>query len=479
MKKIILTTLLMLSLICNVVLAESTEPEIKLMMDSKMIKTDTVTANDRTLIPLRTLMESTGAEVTWYDDTQKIDVARNGEKITLQIGNTVMNTVAGDVTMDTEPILHNGDTTYVPLRAICEAFDFTVDWDEGTKTILVLSPEGCPYVDFYDGMTLEEFWTIANGRTPESFVTNTGMDYESNKDKLYVEVHNNTPLTSVAYSNNMTTQAVKEMFYLDESVPDTITWGEMIGNLTFGQYIEIFTSAAAYGLSPEQALPTLLNAYGLGSEYTVDTKYKYVRPVIDNKELEAMQEQKRQEVEAIRQKEADLAALPGLCENKIYFTITLEDGSTMKGELYPDVAPITVENFVKLCNENFYDGLIFHRVIDGFMIQGGGYDQDFNQKPTETIKGEFYTNGVTNALKHERGVISMARTNLPDSASGQFFIVDEAAPHLDGSYAAFGRITSGLDVLDAIAETPTTTNELGLSDVPTKPIIMKSIRIEK
>ena len=142
---------------------------------------------------------------------------------------------------------------------------------------------------------------------------------------------------------------------------------------------------------------------------------------------------------------------------KINFTIEMEDGGVMKGELYPKAAPKTVENFVKLCNEKFYDGLIFHRVIPGFMIQGGGYDADMNEKETKTIPGEFSSNGFDNPIKHERGVISMARTQVPDSASSQFFIMHETSPHLDGEYAAFGKITEGLDVVDEIANTETET----------------------
>lgn len=136
-------------------------------------------------------------------------------------------------------------------------------------------------------------------------------------------------------------------------------------------------------------------------------------------------------------------------------TITMKDGGVMSGELYPDVAPITVDNFKKLCDENFYDGLIFHRVIKGFMIQGGDPLGTGTGGPGYSIKGEFASNGVRNDLKHTRGVLSMARSMMPDSAGSQFFIMHADAPHLDGDYAAFGRITEGLDVLDRIAGTKT------------------------
>ncbi len=160
------------------------------------------------------------------------------------------------------------------------------------------------------------------------------------------------------------------------------------------------------------------------------------------------------------------------------FTIEMEDGSVMKGELYPDVAPITVENFINLCNEDFYAGLIFHRVISGFMIQGGGFDAELNQKPASAIKGEFAANGVENTLKHERGVISMARTNEPNSASSQFFIMHQNHSSLDGNYAAFGKITEGLEVVDAIASTETHTVNPLFDDVPVEAQVIKTIKID-
>lgn len=157
---------------------------------------------------------------------------------------------------------------------------------------------------------------------------------------------------------------------------------------------------------------------------------------------------------------------------KINFEIELENGKKMKGELYPEVAPITVENFVNLIKSNFYDGLIFHRVILGFMIQGGGYDKDFNEKHTPSIKGEFRSNGIANNLKHTRGVISMARTMVRDSASSQFFIMQADAPHLDGDYAAFGKVTEGLNVVDEIVRLPK-----DRMDCPLNPIAIKTMRL--
>ena len=150
--------------------------------------------------------------------------------------------------------------------------------------------------------------------------------------------------------------------------------------------------------------------------------------------------------------------------------IIMENGKSMEAELYPDVAPITVENFLKLVKEEFYDGLIFHRVIKGFMIQGGDPTGTGMSGSKETIKGEFLANGVVNNLKHTRGVLSMARTMDPNSASSQFFIMHDDAPHLDGQYAAFGKITEGIEVVDEIAESPTDYRDKPLEDQRIKTI---------
>ena len=154
------------------------------------------------------------------------------------------------------------------------------------------------------------------------------------------------------------------------------------------------------------------------------------------------------------------------------FTIEMEDGGVMKGELYPEIAPITVENFEKLANSGFYDGLIFHRVIPGFMIQGGDPKGIGIGGPGWTIKGEFNSNGVRNDIRHLRGVISMARAMDPNSAGSQFFIMVEDAPHLDGEYAAFGRVTEGIEEADKIVSV-----QRDYSDKPYDPQVMKTVRV--
>ncbi len=154
-------------------------------------------------------------------------------------------------------------------------------------------------------------------------------------------------------------------------------------------------------------------------------------------------------------------------------TITMENGDVIKAELYPEIAPNTVKNFVSLVKNGFYDGLIFHRVIRGFMIQGGCPDGNGMGGPGYQIKGEFAQNGFANDLKHEPGVLSMARAMHPDSAGSQFFIMHEAAPHLDGAYAAFGKVVEGMDIVNKIAETAT-----DYSDRPLEVQRMKTVTVD-
>ena len=154
-------------------------------------------------------------------------------------------------------------------------------------------------------------------------------------------------------------------------------------------------------------------------------------------------------------------------------TITMDNGDVIKAELYPEIAPVSVNNFISLVKKGFYDGLTFHRVIEGFMIQGGCPLGNGTGGPGYTIRGEFSQNGFHNPLKHEAGVLSMARAMHPDSAGSQFFFRHKAAPHLDGAYAAFGKVTDGLDVVNKIAETDTDWN-----DAPLDPQVIRTITVD-
>ncbi len=154
-------------------------------------------------------------------------------------------------------------------------------------------------------------------------------------------------------------------------------------------------------------------------------------------------------------------------------TFEMENGDIIQAELYPEIAPNTVNNFISLVKKGFYNGLIFHRVINGFMIQGGCPDGIGTGGPGYSIKGEFSQNGVKNDLAHTPGVLSMARAMHPDSAGSQFFIMHKTSPHLDGSYAAFGKVTSGLDIVDKIATTRT-----DFRDRPMTPQVMKTVTVD-
>lgn len=162
-----------------------------------------------------------------------------------------------------------------------------------------------------------------------------------------------------------------------------------------------------------------------------------------------------------------------MSEKNPIVTITMENGDIMKAELYPQIAPNTVNNFISLIQKGFYDGLIFHRVIENFMLQGGDPEGSGCGGPDYSIPGEFAQNGFANDLKHTRGVLSMARSSHPDSAGSQFFIMHKNAPHLDGAYAAFGKVTEGEDVIDRIASVPTFED-----DRPMETQRMKSVTVE-
>ena len=159
-------------------------------------------------------------------------------------------------------------------------------------------------------------------------------------------------------------------------------------------------------------------------------------------------------------------------------TFTMENGDMIKAELYPETAPISVNNFISLIQKNFYDGLIFHRIIKGFMIQGGDPEGTGMGGPGYSIKGEFAYNGVKNDLKHTAGVLSMARSMMPDSAGSQFFIMHKDAPHLDGQYAAFGKVIEGMENVNKIAETATDYSDRPLQDQKIKTVTVETFGVD-
>lgn len=178
------------------------------------------------------------------------------------------------------------------------------------------------------------------------------------------------------------------------------------------------------------------------------------------------------ETEAVLDNTPEIEETTEGIEEVVQAVITMESGDKITLELYPDIAPITVENFKTLAKDGFYNGLTFHRIISGFMIQGGCPKGNGTGGPGHNIKGEFLSNGVVNNLKHTRGVISMARSQHPDSAGSQFFIMHADAPHLDGQYAAFGKVTEGIEVVDKIASV-----ETDYYDAPLEKVVIESITI--
>lgn len=162
-----------------------------------------------------------------------------------------------------------------------------------------------------------------------------------------------------------------------------------------------------------------------------------------------------------------------MAEKNPIVTFQMADGSTIQAELYPDIAPNTVNNFISLVKNGFYDGLTFHRIIKGFMIQGGCPDGNGMGGPGYSIRGEFAMNGFENNLKHTAGVLSMARSQMPDSAGSQFFIMHKDSPHLDGAYAAFGKVTEGMDIVDKLACV-----ETDYGDMPVTPVVMEKVTVE-
>ena len=173
--------------------------------------------------------------------------------------------------------------------------------------------------------------------------------------------------------------------------------------------------------------------------------------------------------------DAETALLSGT----YYVAIDIQDYGTITAELYADIAPVTVTNFLKLANQGFYNGLTFHRIISGFMIQGGDPNGNGTGGSSETIKGEFSANGVANSLSHERGVLSMARSSAYNSASSQFFIMHQTATYLDGNYAAFGRVLSGMEIVDAICANTPVTDSNGTVSRADQPVITAIRQIEK
>lgn len=254
---------------------------VKLISDNKIIDTQSVVVNGRTLIPVRKLLESVNATVDWDESAQRIDLVRNDKKISMHIGSNILTTSDGDKVMDIAPVLYNGNTTYAPIRAVAEEFGLSVDWDGGTKTILVTSPEGCPYVDLYDGMTVKEY-IDKNGMSQEEFEIQSGLDYQVYKDKLFVQAENDISVSWFAKTNNMTFEELKSFVKFDDSITSDTPWGIAMGSITFGSFLNAFVNPESLGVTLEETLELMKSTYFLGNEYTLETKFRFVRPFIES-----------------------------------------------------------------------------------------------------------------------------------------------------------------------------------------------------
>lgn len=329
------------------------------------------------------------------------------------------------------------------------------------------------YIDI-TGATIAEI-AEENGMELQEFLEGYGLPSDMPGSTNETVAYYMMPLRTIAQMYGLDFDSLKAELGLGENVTEDTPWGVAIGELTLGQYVGA------------EFLDEFKAEYGFGDEVTLDTKWKDVRNTVDaaSKANYAVPDDFDEDFDETEPDKSD----------PVHIKITLSNNREIEADLYPHIAPASVENFVKLIDEGFFDGLIFHRVIDGFMIQGGGFDQsfykgNFNAKEADTIKGEFRSNGFANNLKHTRGVISMARTSDPNSASSQFFIMHQDAPYLDGEYAAFGEVTKGMDVVDDIATSKTTSlsgkilymgtsYEQEAADVPEKAIVIRKIKVVK
>lgn len=331
------------------------------------------------------------------------------------------------------------------------------------------------------------FLTAAAVNAEDISIVVNGSKIDTETPPVIVEGNTLVPLRAV-------TEALGcDVFWDSETQGITLTEGENLYFTWIGRDCAFKTSAVAIeGTSVMEVSPRLMDGYTMvplraiselfGAEVGWDGNTSTVTVNYEQKKVEEGTAERFLTYEKGFDNMYD--AYKGFAVgggNTVKADIQLENGGVIGLELYPDIAPVTVANFVKLANENFYDGLVFHRVIKDFMIQGGGFDTDMKQKETDTIKGEFIVNGVFNMIPHERGVISMARTSVMDSASSQFFIMHANSPSLNGQYAAFGKVTSGMEYVDAIANTATETKTVDgqkMDDVPSENKIIKTVVIK-
>lgn len=454
-----------------------------------------------------------GFRVDWNGEDRTLNISRDSDNNSINqcsIPHSVPRDMVGQNAM---PILETDIQTYIngaltdsgnidgktviPFKALGQFGNVEYDdsiraaklWVEDglqTNTVMqsLLSSEGSvtdganPYneMGYIDvtGITIAEI-AQENGLELSDFLARYGLPADMPGTTNETAAYYMMPVKVVALMNGMDFDGIKEALGFGEYITENTPWAVAVGNAPLEKYV------GADNFDEFKA------TYGFGDEVTLETKWREVRNTVDTASKNSYNTPDGYDM-------ADDEAEPDKSD-AVHIKITLSNNQEIEADLYPHVAPESVANFVKLANEGFFNGLIFHRVINGFMIQGGGFDESFykgkfDAKEADTVKGEFRSNGFANNLKHTRGVISMARTSDPNSASSQFFIMHQDAPHLDGEYAAFGEVTSGMYVVDDIAGSKTTTLDgkatyMGttytqqMTDVPEKPIVIRNIKVVK
>jgi len=445
MKKILSFLLIVILVVSTLaVVSASTEREIFVINDGEMVRFDVQPQiiNDRTMVPMRAIYEAMGATVSWDETTQTASGTKDGVTVSMTIGNPEMSVNGETLLMDAPPVIIDG-RTLAPARFVAEAFGSNVEWDTNARLVMIYNTDMPVYAAFPH---IPDFGKCYGIEPVSQFVRSNFayISYELFREDInqYTLGKYDDTLRALNYvedtegfENEMTELdgKIKRFIRNDKDMAEFFVWTEL--------------DSAEGVLCVEVIIPTctdeevieMENYYRESMGLTADISYPF-------------------EITTTRE------MIPAVIEVENYGTIELE--------LYPDIAPITVSNFQYLANRGFYDGLIFHRVIEGFMIQGGCPEGTGVGGPGYEIKGEFLANGVENSLEHKKGVISMARKRGYNSAGSQFFIMHADAPHLDGEYAAFGRVSKGMEIVDRIASVAT-----DASDRPDADIVIKTIRV--
>lgn len=499
MKKLLVTLFVMLTCFLAIEATATEIPEsvnpYKLIVDTTYLNEASVKVVDgRTCVPLRSLLQATGATVEWQSETRSVILNRNGREISLTIDSNVMKTPEGNVIMDVAPYLHEGTTTYMPIRAICEAYNFTVEWDTPTRTILVRTPGGRKILDSNPGMTLEQV-IYAQGMTPNDYMTARAIDidrYNEIKDMLWIDVTEGITLSDEAKAAGVETSVIKELLDLEENLPDDTLWVDIVNELPMFYYIAYLSPVDGKGLSIEDAFDRYCKFHQLGhsykkvvdsedpymfySEYSLYTKYKFIRCHVEETQFlkgnfnywEA------------DQKAQNLDISISLTASTIPFTFEMKDGSKITGVLYPDVAPESVNYFITLANEGFYNGLVFHYLKANDNVQTGYCLRDERIKTPQTRRPVRASSILEeNQLPFEEGLLSFNDFKSPYSGDGVISIVIGTESTRD-NFLAFGKVDEkSVDVLEKMIDKTHMWEEYHIPVVYNNSIEIKKVTIGK